>query len=235
MSGSRPAVVVLVAGTGTDVGKTWVAVRLLEAWRGQGLAVVARKPAQSFGPGPEPTDADLLGAATGEDPTTVCPADRWYPVPMAPPMAAQSLGRRGPTIADLGRELNWPAHAVDVALVETAGGVRSPQADDGDVPAMISALCPDHVVLVADAGLGTINAVRLSLDALATTGGFGREDYLPPVPVVILNRFDPASELHRRNRAWLRDADGTDVTDVTGTGIASVADRLCRSPRPGAP
>jgi dethiobiotin synthetase len=239
VSGPRPAVVVLVAGTGTDVGKTWVSVRLLEAWRGQGLAVAARKPAQSFAAGPDPTDADLLAAATGEDPTGVCPAHRWYPVPMAPPMAAQALGRPGPTMADLVGELDWPTADVDVAVVETAGGVRSPQADDGDVTDMVSALAPDHVVLVADAGLGTINAVRLSLAALATgassSHGGGRQDDVPPIPLVILNRFDPASELHRRNRDWLRHRDGTDVTEATGPWLESVTGRLWLSPRPVAP
>ena len=232
MSGPRPAVVVLVAGTGTDVGKTWVSVRLLEAWRGEGLAVAARKPAQSFVPGPEPTDADLLAAATGEDPTTVCPADRWYPVAMAPPMAARSVGRPAPTIADLVGGLDWPPGDVDVALVETAGGVRSPQADDGDVTDLVAALAPDHVVLVADAGLGTINVVRLSLAALASTGTSGPGGYVAPVPVVILNRFDPTSELHRRNRDWLRHTDGTDVTETAGWWLESVTGRLRITPRP---
>jgi dethiobiotin synthetase len=59
---------------------------------------------------------------------------------------------------------------VDVGLVETAGGVRSPQADDGDVLDLVAAIAPDHVILVADAGLGTINAVRLSVAALVHGG-----------------------------------------------------------------
>ncbi len=54
-----------------------------------------------------------------------------------------------------------------MGLVETAGGVRSPLAADGDCLDYCAALDPDVVVLVADAGLGTINAVRLTLDALA--------------------------------------------------------------------
>ena len=51
--------------------------------------------------------------------------------------------------------------------METAGGVRSPLAgDDGDAVALAGSLMPDVVVLVADAGLGTINAVRLTVAAL---------------------------------------------------------------------
>ncbi len=224
MTGTRPAVIVLVAGTGTDVGKTWVSARLLEAWRRAGLSVAARKPAQSFAVGSGPTDAEVLAAASDEDPTTVCPPGRWYAVPLAPPMAAEVLGLSLPTVADLVGELAWPSPAVDVGLVETAGGVRSPQAADGDVLDMVSALAPDRVVLVADAGLGTINAVRLSMGALVEHS----------IPVVALNRYDPSSDLHRRNLVWLRDVDAMTVTEVTEAGLVSLATGLAYPSTPGA-
>jgi len=223
VSGSRPTVIVLVAGTGTDVGKTWVAARLLDRWRQAGLSVAARKPAQSFAVADAATDADLLGAASGEDPATVCPPRRWYPVPLAPPMAADALGLPRPTVADLVGEISWPARAVDIGLVETAGGVRSPQADDGDVIDMAALIAPDHIVLVADAGLGTVNVVRLSVAAL--TEGRGADGDAPG-PLVVLNRFDPSSDLHRRNLAWLRDKDTICATAGTVAGIGALADRL---------
>ncbi len=224
MTGTRPAVIVLVAGTGTDVGKTWVSARLLEAWRRAGLSVAARTPAQSFAVGSGPPDAEVLAAASGEDPTTVCPPARWYALPLAPPMAADALGLPPPTVAELVGELAWPSPAVDVGLVETAGGIRSPQADDGDVLDMVSALAPDRVVLVADAGLGTINAVRLSVGALDER----------PTPVVVLNRYDPSSDLHRRNLAWLRDVDAMTVTEVTEAGLVALATGLAYLSTPGA-
>ncbi len=125
---------------------------------------------------------------------------------MAPPMAAESLGRPRFTIEDLVSELRWPADAVDVGLVETAGGVRSPLASDRDCLALCVALAPDVVVLVADAGLGTINAVRLTVDALRSV------DAAPPAAVlVVLNRFDAAVDLHVRNREWLQARDGLAV------------------------
>lgn len=194
----------LVAGTGTEVGKTWVACQFARALRRRGLIVAARKPAQSYEAGDDPadTDAALLAHATGDHPATVCPRHRWYPVAMAPPMAAEALDRPPFTIADLAAELAWPP-GVGVGLVESAGGVRSPLASDGDTVALAAALRPERIVLVADAGLGTINGVRLAAAALA---GWPT--------VVVLNRFDPASDLHHRNHRWLADRDGLDV--VTG-------------------
>jgi dethiobiotin synthetase len=194
----------MVAGTGTEVGKTYVTARLAAALRAQGIDVAARKPVQSNTADDRQTDADLLAAATGEDPLVVCPTHRRYLLAMAPPMAADALGRPPFTISDLTAEIT--ANAPDDALtfVESAGGVRSPLANDGDTVALAEALQPALVVLVADAGLGTINAVRLSVDPLSGLR-----------VVVFLNRFDPANDLHRRNRDWLVTRSGLEVvTDL---------------------
>jgi len=194
--------VVFVGGTGTEVGKTWVGAALLRTLRTRGVAVHARKPVQSFAQDDACTDASVLASATGEAVERVCPRHRWYPVPLAPPMAARELAHPPFTIADLAAETAVAPEGV--TLVEGAGGLRSPLADDGDNLALIAALDPALVILVADAGLGTINAVRLSADALR------------PRPVVVyLNRFTRAIDVHLRNLDWLRERDGDDVvTDV---------------------
>jgi dethiobiotin synthetase len=208
----RPRRLVAVVGTGTDIGKTWVAARLLRDLRAAGITVAARKPAQSFDPAdpPDGRDAAVLGAASGESPETVCPPERWYEVAMAPPMAAEVLGRPPLTVSELVDALDWcDAHGgngVEVGLLETAGGLRSPMAADGDCRDLVAAVAPDVVLLVADAGLGTINAVRLTVAALP-----------PDVRVVVvLNRFDAGDRLHVRNRDWLSDRDGLHVVVTPG-------------------
>lgn len=194
---------VVVAGTATEVGKTWVGAALARQLRAGGVPVAARKPVQSFAPGEGPTDAAVLAAATGDDPHEVCPPHRWLAMPMAPPMAVTALGLPSFTLADLIGELRWP-HTAEVGLLEGVGGPRSPLACDGDTVAMAEHVAADLVVLVADAGLGTVNAVRLSVPA------FG-----PRPVVVILNRFDDGDDLHRRNRDWLvKEDEFVVVTDV---------------------
>ena len=204
-----------MCGTGTEVGKTWVAARLLVELRSQGRSVAARKPAQSFDVGRHGerlggmTDAEALGAASGEHPGDVCHSFRSYHRAMAPPIAADVLGMPPFTVADLVDELAWPIDPVDIGVVETAGGVRSPQAADGDVCDMVAALGPDLVVLVADAGLGTINSIRLTMDAL--TGSIGG------IPVVVvLNRYDGHHEIHRRNHEWLIEREGYRMVTLPG-------------------
>jgi dethiobiotin synthase len=190
----RPGRLVCVLGTATEIGKTWVSAATLGILRARGVSVAARKPVQSFDPGDStPTDADQLAAATGAAATEVCPSHRWYPLAMAPPMAAEELGRPAFTVADLTGEMAWPG-GIELGLVETVGGPRSPIAADGDSLDLCAAVQPDRVVLVADAGLGTINAVQLSLGAAEVLG----------VPVVVvLNRYDDGDRLHAHNRRWL--------------------------------
>jgi len=219
----RPDRLVLVCGTGTEVGKTWVGARLLSELRSRGRTVAARKPAQSYdvdrngdrlGGG---TDAEILGAASGEHPGEVCHSFRSYHRAMAPPIAAAALGLPPFTVADLVDELDWPVDGTDVGLVETAGGVRSPQADDGDVCDLVDAVHPDLVVLVADAGLGTINSIRLCMDALAVR-------VARPVPVVVvLNHYDGHHGIHRRNHVWLDERDGYRIVTLPG-GERELAD-----------
>jgi dethiobiotin synthetase len=200
-----PDRLVVVVGTGTEVGKTWVAAGALTALRAAGRSVSARKPAQSFEPDDLRTDADVLAEATGETPTEVCPPHRWYETALAPPMAADALGRPPFTLDELVAEIGW-APGTAVGLVETAGGVRSPlSSDDGDAVGLIARLGPDLVVVVADAGLGTLNAIRLTLSALAEAVGPAA------ATIVALNRFDPGDPLHRRNRDWLAEHDQCQV------------------------
>jgi dethiobiotin synthetase len=189
---------VVVAGTGTAVGKTWAAAALA---RRLVPRVAVRKPVQSYDE--RPTDAEVLAEASGEAPTEVCVPHRSYELAVAPFMAAAQLGRPPFTLDELVAEMTWPD--VAVGLVEAAGGVRSPITSDGaDTVDLCDRLRPDLVVLVAEAGLGTLNAVRLCLDALDAH----------PV-TVLLNRFDPNDPLHVANRDWLAEHVAAPVvTDV---------------------
>lgn len=184
-------ITVLCVGTHTEVGKTWVGAATLRALRDRGLTVAARKPVQSFDPDDgAPKDADVLAEATGEDVHTICPEHRWYPMALAPPIAALQLGLPEYTNADLATELEQP-DAADVLWVETVGGPLSPMANDGESADVARWLFPDLIVLIADAGLGTINAVRLAAGPFA-----GRR------LVVFLNRYDD-TPVCTTNQSWL--------------------------------
>jgi dethiobiotin synthetase len=197
--------VVIVTAPATEVGKTWVGARLLEELRARGIDARAYKPAQSFGDDDGPTDAEVLARASGQDPLDVCPEERWYAKPLAPPMAAALLGRPPILIADLVAETTAAMGTAELVLVEGAGGARSPLAEDGDVTDLARGLGARLAIVVADPSLGMINAVRSSLDALGD---------LPTL--FFANRFDEEVEVQRLNRAWLVDRLGLRVTHEIG-------------------
>lgn len=209
----RPGRLVVVTGTGTEVGKTWVGAALLRAARRQGLKVAARKPLQSFSPGEPFTDSHVLAQATGEAESVVCPDGHSFAAPMAPPMAAEALGLVVPSLEDLAGVIgsSWPPGGCDLAVVEGAGGAASPLGADGHTLDLARRLDADLVVLVSDASLGVINSVRLAAMAI-----------FPQPMVVHLNRFEPDDDLHRRNAAWLTERDGFSVT----TSIDGLLDRV---------
>ncbi len=200
--------VVFVAGTGTEVGKTWAAARLARLLLERRWSVAACKPIQSYDPHEDgPTDAAVLASATGQHPDDVCPPEHTYPVPLAPPMAADQLGRVCPTIGELASGCTF-ATAVDVGLVEGVGGLYSPIASDGHNLDLIERLEPGLVVVVASAALGCIH------DTMACT--LPLSDHRR---AVFLNRFDPDTEVHALNARWLRDT-GLKVA----TRLAELAD-----------
>ena len=187
--------IMLITGTGTEVGKTFVAAAMLRELQRRGITVAARKPAQSFDPSDlAPRDSDVLADASGETTDAVCPSHRNYPIAMAPPMAADALQLPRIALQDLVAELA-PTSA-EVTIVEGAGGLRSPIAHDGDALDLIAILHPCVVVIVADAGLGAINAALLTVDAIAHRSTVA--------VVVMLNRFDADDAIHIANLAYLQ-------------------------------
>lgn len=228
-------------GTGTEIGKTWAAAGLARVLRERGLNVRACKPVQSHDPAePGPTDAEALADATGQSPDAVCPPERTYPVPLAPPMAAAKLGRACPGLDELARICRSgpapvgaeagvgdgggvgvrgagagaaaaSAGGAGLCIVEGVGGLYSPLAADGDSLGLIERLDPDRVVVVAPAGLGAIH------DVVACAAGLA-----PRRPLVFLNRFDPGAEVHRLNLDWL-----TAVRGLTAaTSLRDLADHV---------
>ena len=140
LTGVRPRRVVAVVGTGTDIGKTWVAARLLTDLRAAGLRVAARKPAQSFEPDDDPATPRCRRARRGQRRAgrgrsarrTAGTRWRWR----RPWRPRRWAARRSPSTTSW-RSCAGPSDAVvDVGLVETAGGVRSPLAADGDCLAL---------------------------------------------------------------------------------------------------
>src|SRR5687768_8251993 len=81
----------LVTGTDTGVGKTMIAAALVTALRARGVRVIGFKPAETGISSEEPSDSDVLAAASGEQNALAHPLLRLQE-PLAPAVAAERAG-----------------------------------------------------------------------------------------------------------------------------------------------
>lgn len=160
--------VTVVTGTDTEVGKTVATAAMAAAALARGCSVAVLKPAQTGLPDGEPGDVERVRQLAGEEITGVELVR--YPEPLAPATAARRAGLAcvGPgRVAEAARRL---AATHDLVLVEGAGGLLVRYDEAGTTLADTARLLDADVVLVAAAGLGTLNATALTAEALRARG-----------------------------------------------------------------
>jgi dethiobiotin synthetase len=157
--------IVVVSGTGTEVGKTVATAAVAAASLAQGLSVAVLKPAQTGVAEGEPGDAAEVARLAG--PVTAAELAR-YPDPLAPATAARRSGLPPITPGDVAEAAAKLAAVHDVVLVEGAGGLLVRYDEEGSTLADVAALLRAGVLLVAPPGLGTLNSTALTAEALAS-------------------------------------------------------------------
>ncbi|MDH6679379.1 dethiobiotin synthetase [Rhodococcus sp. LBL1] len=159
--------VLVVSGTSTDVGKTVVTAALAAALRAAGRSVAVCKPAQTGVAPDEPGDLAEVARLSGVTATVELAR---YPEPLAPDTAARRSGMPELTrdqVVSAVRELD-AEH--DVTLLEGAGGLLVRLGAGGFTVRDVAADLDAPVVVVAAAGLGTLNHCALTAEALASAG-----------------------------------------------------------------
>lgn len=160
----------VVTGTGTGVGKTIVTAALASCARGAGVDVAVCKPVQTgFGGDDGEGDDDLAEVRRLSGVQRLVGLAR-YPEPLAPAAAADIAGRPLPSakqIVDAVRAVYVPGR---LTLVEGAGGLLVEVAREGMTLRDIAGELGAPVLVVCDAGLGTLNHTALTVEALAAKG-----------------------------------------------------------------
>lgn len=161
--------VLVITGTGTGVGKTIATAALASHARSSGIDVAVCKPVQT-GTGADGTGDDDLAEIGRLSGTQALVGIARYPEPLAPAAAAQIAGRPLPTgqqIADVIDSIERPGR---LTLVEGAGGLLVELSSDGATLRHLAAAFDVPVLVVCEAGLGTLNHTALTLEALAAKG-----------------------------------------------------------------
>ena len=191
-----------VTGTDTGVGKTFVGAALANRARHLGRRVFAFKPIETgVQAGHEGEDQQVLCAAAGGWQTGELRGIYRFRQPAAPRVAAEAEQTaidfaRIQSVYLAGLEGGAGSKAPNFVLVEGAGGWRVPITDSADTSKLAKTIGLP-VLIVARAGLGTINHSLLTIEAVERDGS--------EVAALILNvRHDDDRIFARSNEQEIR-------------------------------
>lgn len=189
---------VFITGTGTEVGKTFVAAEIARQLNQRNVKVIPRKPIESgcIRSGDEliPQDAVALknAASYSGSLSDVCPY-RFEP-PISPVRAAH-LANKVLTTEQL-FSICLQGSEEGFLLVEGAGGFYSPLAENG-LNADLAVALQLPVLLVADDKLGSLSQVLLNAEAIQMRGLH--------LAGVVMNNLNNNSNEYMDNTADLRE------------------------------
>ncbi|MET9607494.1 dethiobiotin synthase [Streptomyces sp. NPDC006512] len=216
--------VLFVSGTGTEIGKTVVTSAIAAAAVAAGRSVAVLKPAQT-GVGPdEPGDAAEAVRLAGPSVTALELAR--YPEPLAPDTAARRSGLPCLSPAEIAEAAARLASDHDLVLVEGAGGLLVRFDEDGHTLADAARLLSAPVLVVAPAGLGTLNSTTLTAEAL-------RARALSPLGVVVGSWPAEPDLASRCNLADLPGSSGIPLLGAVPEGSGALSPDRFRAAAPG--
>lgn len=188
---------IFITGTGTDVGKTYVTGLIIKKLREAGKSTAYYKAAMS-GNQRRPDGSLIPGDAlqvktmsgTEQPMEEMCPYV--YETAVSPHLASKLEGNP----VDMTRVLSnfdKVCDKYDYVTAEGSGGILCPLRFDGQVIQLEDFIAARNLscLIVADAGLGTINAVVLTAEYMRARG--------IPAKGIIFNHYEPGNKLHEDN------------------------------------
>ena len=188
---------IFVTATGTDVGKTYISALLVKKMRDFGLNCGYYKPVLS---GVEISDGKLIKSdcnyviETAKIPTSAddCVTYRWEEA-VSPHLAAQRAGEPI-CINKILEDYQKASHKYDYLLVEGAGGITCPLILSDKEKYLLKDLIKElgtNILIAADAGLGTINSILLTVE-------YAKANRIK-IEGIILNNYEPGNFMHQDN------------------------------------
>jgi dethiobiotin synthetase len=158
----------MILGTDTNVGKTYVACRILEELVRSGVSAAGYKPVASGATVLEKSDAYLLWQASGRRGTLAQVNPQRFAAPLAPPIAAELESSSVDDQQLLDGVSHW-RNRCSMLVIEGAGGLMSPLSwamSNADFARLLEL----PIVLVSDNRLGVVNQVLTAMQAARSMG-----------------------------------------------------------------
>lgn len=207
---------VFITGTGTDIGKTYVSAVIARTLHERHLKIAYYKAAVSGADSVGQSDAGFVNtyASLGQEDKTLL--SYLYKRPLSPHLAAR-LEQRFASLDSIKESFFSLGRSYDYVLTEGAGGIVCPVVFEPDLKLMYSDILKALGIpslIVADAGLGTINHTVLTISYLKKLGIM--------VNGVILNRYDENNMMHRDNLTMIEQLSDVNVIGVLPSGSATI-------------
>ncbi|AWT41774.1 MULTISPECIES: dethiobiotin synthase [Streptomyces] len=215
--------VLVITGTGTEVGKTVTTAAVAAAALAAGRSVAVLKAAQTGVRPDERGDADEVARLAGA--VTTAELAR-FPEPLAPNTAARRAGMEPVHPQEVAEAAAKLATDHDLVLVEGAGGLLVRFDEAGGTLADAARLLGAPVLVVATAGLGTLNTTELTAREL-------RRRELELLGVVIGSWPDEPDLACRCNLADLPEVAGAPLLGALPSGAGALGPAAFRTAAPG--
>lgn len=212
---------IFITGTGTDVGKTYVTAlivkKLREAGKNAGYYKAAISGAEKAADGTLlPGDALYVNKVAGIGETVERLVSYSYYEAVSPHLAAR-INDQPIDFHKVRQDYEQALKKYDLLTMEGSGGIICPLRWDEKQHVIIDDLVCQlklGALVVADAGLGTINSAVLTLEHL----------YLRHIPCrgVILNNWHPGDLMEEDNRRMIEELTGVKVIAVVEPGAAEL-------------
>ena len=205
-----------ITATGTDIGKTYVTALLAKHLKENGYNCGYYKAALSGAELTEngliPGDAQLVKETAGLSDSLDSMVSYVYKNAYSPHLAAQLEGNPV-EMTVVKRDYEKACKKHDYILMEGSGGIICPIRYDEECKIFLEDIIKElslPTIIVADAGLGTINSVVLTAEYMKNRN--------IPVKGIILNNYNPKSEIHNDNVKMVQKITSIPVLSLVKSG-----------------
>lgn len=211
---------IFITGTGTDIGKTYVTALLAKSLVQKGINAGYYKAAISGADSIDESDAGYVKRISGINQETETLLSYLYKNPLSPHLSARIEGN--PVEMDkVKKDFEAVLNSHEYVFVEGSGGIVCPIRLDDKCFIMLEDIVKAlelDIIIVADAGLGTINAAVLTVSYLREKG--------INIRGIILNNYDENSLMHEDNLFMIEKLSGIKVIGTVTKNSENI-DYLC--------
>ena len=211
---------IFITGTGTDVGKTYISALIVKKMRDSGFDCGYFKPVISG-------VTEMCGKLVDSDANYVIQfadisdnpencVSYWWKEAVSPHLAAKRANQEI-DIDKIKYDFSLINKKHDYLLIEGAGGITCPIKIDKDEKYLLKDLIWElglSVIIVADAGLGTINSTLLTVE-------YARENGIE-IEGIILNNYESDNFMHWDNLEQIEALTGINVVATVSHGSSDI-------------